>query len=96
MFSSQTLYNKQLDAIEAEKIVTGKVVALLFSAMWSPPCLQFIPKLRELYDELKSNRHLPFEVVFISTDKNKDEMHNFMLQHHGDWWATEFDSELST
>ena len=95
MFSSHTLQNKEEETIDANEAVNGKVIALVFSAVWSPPCLKFVPKLRELYEELKYKRRVPFEVIFVSLDKSRDDMQNFMQNYHGDWWASEFDSSLS-
>ena len=95
MFSSHSLTNCDQETITAEKVIEGKVVALLFSAKWSPPCHDFVPKLAEMFKELHHTRHLPFEVIFVSMDKSEDDMLQFMSQCHGDWWATEFDSSLT-
>jgi nucleoredoxin len=52
-----------------------------------------VPQLKELYEELKK-RNSPFEIVFISFDKNKEEMASYFTQHHGDWLAVPFGHNL--
>ncbi|KAI6679131.1 hypothetical protein NL676_033012 [Syzygium grande] len=52
----------------------GKTIGLYFGASWSPPCSDFTQQLMEAYAELKAaTRDQCFEVIFISTDGNKDE-----------------------
>ncbi|KAI3698482.1 hypothetical protein L2E82_42057 [Cichorium intybus] len=51
--------------------LVGKHVLLYFSAHWCPPCRAFTPKLVETYHEIKK-KHEDFEVVFISSDRDKD------------------------
>ncbi|KAI3698480.1 hypothetical protein L2E82_42055 [Cichorium intybus] len=51
--------------------LVGKHVLLYFSAHWCPPCRAFTPKLVETYHEIKK-KHDDFEVVFISSDRDKD------------------------
>merc|ERR1712166_1299825 len=49
----------------------GKVIGLYFSAHWCPPCKTFTPLLVKTYEKLKAEGK-EFEVVFVSSDKDKD------------------------
>nr|KAG5700119.1 hypothetical protein BaRGS_029869 [Batillaria attramentaria] len=46
-----------------------------------------------MYDELKG-RENPFEIVFISMDKTKEEMMEYYKETHGDWLALKYDDPL--
>lgn len=70
----------------------GKVVGLYFSAAWCGPCRYFIPKLVEVYAELKPKDN--FEVVFVSSDKDEELFKDFFSEMP--WLAIPFsDSETS-
>ena len=45
------------------------IVALLFSALWCPPCEQFLKDLIVFYYKIKSTNS-DFEIVLISSDKD--------------------------
>jgi nucleoredoxin len=62
----------------------GKVVALYFSAHWCPPCRGFTPKLKEFYEGIKS-KGLPFEIIFVSSDRSEAEASSYFQNDHGDW-----------
>ncbi|KAL2896699.1 putative nucleoredoxin 3 [Bienertia sinuspersici] len=51
----------------------GKTIGLYFGAHWCPPAQNFTKQLMESYTELVTILHQPFEVVFISTDRDHDE-----------------------
>mmetsp|Transcript_4228 Transcript_4228/g.5466 ORF Transcript_4228/g.5466 Transcript_4228/m.5466 type:complete len:178 (+) Transcript_4228:101-634(+) len=67
----------------------GKVIGLYFSARWCPPCKGFTPKLAEFYNALQSESK-NFEVVFISSDRTKEEFNNYFEEMP--WLALPFDS----
>lgn len=75
------------------EVLNGKIVGLYFSAGWCPPCQQFTSLLGRLYEELK-NRSANFEVVFLSFDKNADDMEIYFRSKHKDWYALPFDDPL--
>ena len=70
------------------------VVGLYFSAHWCPPCRGFTPKLVECYEALKAAGK-KFEVVFISSDSDKDSFEEYfgsMVTSTGDQWlALDYD-----
>lgn len=51
----------------------GKTIGLYFGAHWCPPARIFTAQLIESYTELVTILNQPFEVVFISTDRDHDE-----------------------
>lgn len=71
----------------------GKIVGLFFSAGWCPPCQQFVPLLCDLYDQLKA-RNANFEVVFLSFDKNAEDMESYFRSKHRDWYCLPFDDSF--
>lgn len=93
VFAERQLRRKSGVTVYPEEVLQNKVVALYFSAGWCPPCRQFTPILREFYEDLQE-RDLPFEIVFIPSDKTADDMDQYMKQCHGDWLAVPFGHEL--
>uniref|UniRef100_A0A1I7Z2L4 protein-disulfide reductase n=1 Tax=Steinernema glaseri TaxID=37863 RepID=A0A1I7Z2L4_9BILA len=69
--------------------VLDKVVALFFSAHWCAPGRGFTPVLKEFYEELEER---PFEVVFVSCDKNESELLAYMADSHANWLYIPFSS----
>merc|ERR1712226_240936 len=52
--------------------LNGKVFGLYFSAHWCPPCRGFTPQLAEWYTKSLNNKGL--EILFVSSDKDKDNL----------------------
>ncbi|KAF5181998.1 Thioredoxin, nucleoredoxin [Thalictrum thalictroides] len=50
--------------------LSGKIIALYFSASWCGPCRRFTPELIETYNQLSSQND--FEVVFVSGDHDEE------------------------
>lgn len=46
-----------------------KIVALLFSALWCPPCEQFVKDLIVFYNKIKATNS-NFEIILVSSDKD--------------------------
>mmetsp|Transcript_56962 Transcript_56962/g.69600 ORF Transcript_56962/g.69600 Transcript_56962/m.69600 type:complete len:189 (+) Transcript_56962:50-616(+) len=69
--------------------VSGKVVALYFSAHWCPPCRGFTPALKQFYDTVKEKGE-NLEIIFVSADKGPAEFQDYFQNHHGDWLAVDF------
>ncbi|XP_065183774.1 nucleoredoxin-like [Sycon ciliatum] len=57
----------------------GKVIGLYFSGQWCPPCKAFTPVLLAFYHAFKtsSERGELLDVVFISSDRNKESFHEY-------------------
>ena len=93
IFGDRQLVRSSGVFVYPEEALQNKVVAFYFSAGWCPPCKQFAPILMEFYNELQEN-DLPFEIVFVSSDKTASDMESYMKQCHGDWLAVPFGSEM--
>ena len=63
--------------------------ALYFSAGWCGPCHKFTPKLVKFYQQMKAH-HDNFEVIFVSFDKNEDDMLTYMHELSMPWPAVRF------
>lgn len=55
----------------------GKYIGLYFSAHWCPPCKQFTPKLVSFYNRRKEMGHDDFEIIFVSSDKDKTQFEDY-------------------
>ena len=83
------LARSQEPVTDVEESLRGKIVGIYFSAGWCPPCRDFTPLLAEVYQEV-GERKLPFEVIFVSCDKRKEDMLKYMEGLHGDWLCLPF------
>lgn len=64
------------------KDMAGKFVVLDFWASWCPPCIAFIPKLREHYNAYKDKN---VEFVSVSVDESVDKWKGAMEGLHMEW-----------
>ncbi len=77
----------------ASALANKKYIALYFSAHWCGPCRAFTPELVKFRDNC-AKKNLPFEVVFVSSDKSKDEMNKYMTGEKMKWLAIPYASPL--
>ena len=77
----------------ATALANKKYIALYFSAHWCGPCRAFTPELVKFRDNC-AKKNLPFEVVFVSSDHNKDEMKKYMTGEKMKWLAIPYASPL--
>ena len=77
----------------ASALANKKYIALYFSAHWCGPCRGFTPDLVKFRDNC-ANKNLPFEVVFVSSDKSNDEMKEYMTGMDMKWLAIPYASPL--
>ena len=77
----------------AAALANKKFIALYFSAHWCGPCRAFTPELVKFRDNCVK-KNLPFEVVFVSSDKSKDEMKEYMTGEKMKWLAIPYASPL--
>ncbi|MFA7173694.1 MAG: thioredoxin-like domain-containing protein [Kiritimatiellia bacterium] len=66
--------------------LTDKVVGIYFSAHWCPPCRAFTPQLVKFYNKLQADGK-PFEIVFVSSDRSKEAMYDYMKEMDMKWNA---------
>src|SRR5687768_2626153 len=77
-FEVTTLDGERLSS----KVLRGKVVLLDFWATWCAPCVQAIPSLRELSQQLESE---PFVLVSISADRAGGTVRRFVKKNEMTW-----------
>jgi len=81
--------NGRLKRYRPEGVESPRYFAFYRSAHWCPPCRKFTPKLVEFYDEQKSSG-APFELVFMSRDRDEDAMEGYMTEYGMNWPAFDF------
>lgn len=69
---------------------TPKYYAFYYSAHWCPPCRQFTPKLVQFYNQMKRSG-ADFEIIFISADRSKRQMYQYMKGDGMAWRAVDFE-----
>ncbi len=70
--------------------LAGKTIGIYFSAHWCPPCRGFTPVLVKTYNELTAAGK-SFDLVFVSSDRSKEEMANYMTETKMPWKGLPFD-----
>ncbi len=68
----------------------AEYIAFYFSASWCPPCKKFTPKLVDFYNEHRDAND-NFEIVFVSSDRDEDDLEAYMVDYKMPWPAVEFD-----
>lgn len=66
--------------------LAGKTIGIYFSAHWCPPCRAFTPELVKFHKGLAAAGK-PFEVVFVSSDRDSDAMFDYMKEMNMPWLA---------
>lgn len=76
--------------VDTTSLDSVPVVALYFSANWCPPCKQFTPKLKQMYQTINaSNKKL--EIVWVSADEEEEEFDEYYETMP--WLSIPFDQE---
>jgi nucleoredoxin len=94
LFAGKTLIRKNGDKVSGDTLGDKKIIVIYFSAHWCPPCRMFTPILAEFYDDATDDK-LPLEIVFVSSDKNEEEMLEYMNESHGDWLGVKYGDALA-
>ncbi len=90
-FFGDYFVNAQNEQVDAEAL-SGKRIGLYFSAIWCPPCRDFTPRLVDAYNTMRQQGQ-PFEVVFVSSDRNNEAMFQYMNEYDMAWLSVPFDDE---
>ena len=91
-----TLTNAKGKKVKGSDALAGKkLIGLYFSAHWCGPCRAFTPELVKFRDKC-AQKGLPFEVVFVSSDKTEDDMFKYMRETNMKWYAVPFMSKLQS
>lgn len=62
--------------------LAGKVVLIDFWAIWCPPCIEFLPHLREIVQRLRDQ---PFVIISISLDSDEARWKDFVAKNQMTW-----------
>ncbi|XP_020915015.1 probable nucleoredoxin 1-2 [Exaiptasia diaphana] len=92
VFTDEKIMDKDGNLVDAEPELTGKVILVYFSAHWCPPCRGFTPMLKDCYEDLEGK---PLAIVFVSSDRSKEEMDSYYKESHGEWYRAQHGSELA-
>lgn len=82
------LINAKGKTVDTAAVLSGKMVAVYFSASWCGPCRSFTPQLVKFYRDVKKLGN--FELVFISSDKTANDMMKYMKSDKMPWLAVPF------
>ncbi|VGO20378.1 thioredoxin family protein [Pontiella sulfatireligans] len=87
------LFGKNLTNAQKKRVpvdaLSGKTIGIYFSAHWCPPCRAFTPELVKFHKRL-AKEGKSFEIVFVSSDRDKDSMFNYMKEMDMPWLALPF------
>ena len=87
------LFGDELRNADKKKVSTdalaGKTVGIYFSAHWCPPCRAFTPELVKFH-KMVVTEGKPFEIVFVSSDRDKSSMYDYMDEMDMPWLALPF------
>ena len=88
--SIYALFGKKLKNAKKKDVpvdlLTDKIIGVYFSAHWCPPCCSFTPVLVKFHNDL-TKQNKAFEVVFVSSDRDKKAMYNYMKETQMPWLA---------
>ena len=91
--SFQELFGSTLTNAKGENVSVStlerKKVGVYFSAHWCPPCRGFTPMLVDFYGEVVGQEK-PFEIVFVSSDRDANSMKEYMTETNMPWLAVPY------
>ena len=80
------LVNADRKTVGGETVRSAELIGIYFSAHWCPPCRAFTPRLVDFYEQVKEDGQ-SFEVVFVSGDRSKADMFDYMTSAEMPWPA---------
>ena len=84
------LFGSELTNAKKKTVSVGeladKFIGVYFSAHWCPPCRAFTPQLVAFHKKL-SKAGKPFEIVFVSSDRDRKAMYGYMKEMKMPWLA---------
>ena len=69
--------------------LADKTIGIYFSAHWCPPCRTFTPELVKFHKEM-TRKGKSFEIVFVSSDRDRNAMYSYMKEMDMAWLALPF------
>ncbi|KAH8035143.1 hypothetical protein HPB51_004384 [Rhipicephalus microplus] len=83
LFRGKTLLKKDGTTISADGALRNKrLICIYFAAQWCPPCRN------------RTTRLLDTQVVFVSSDRNANDMSAYVKSDHEDWPALPYGDAL--
>ena len=83
------------NTVDAVERLSGKSVALFFSASWCPMCTSFLPALRTWYEAVKASESAgDVEIIFVSSDRSDANFKSHFAKQ-GPWLAVPLDDEAT-
>ena len=93
VLSTCTLLDRSGNAVDKSVLDRPEMVALYFSANFCKPCHEFLPLLKDFYDEVNEDGK-KVELVFVSLDKTQDEQETYHKQM-GNWPRVAYSDETA-
>jgi len=85
------LYKADSSSVLSDETLHGKTyLVLLFSASYCGPCKEYVRELKDIYANNLGGEN--WEVVFVSTDKSRENMFAYMRDLGMPWLAAEYDA----
>lgn len=82
------LQGKRKTVKTSQALKNTKYIALYFSASWCGPCRMFTPQLVNFYK--KTAKKSKIEVIFVSRDRNENEMKQYIDKANMPWYTIPF------
>jgi len=73
----ETLLGQKGASLDTGSHLDGKHVLIYFSAHWCPPCRGFTPQLATFYTSFQQTTTKPFEIVFVSSDRDETSFNEY-------------------
>lgn len=83
LLNSCSLTDREGKELDKSVLAKAERVALYFSADFCKPCHEFLPILKDFYDEVNDDGKR-LEVIFVSLDKSEEEQEKYHKQM-GNW-----------
>ena len=91
VLSACTLLDRQGNKLDNTTVLSAERVALYFSANFCKPCHEFLPSLKDFYEEVNEDGK-KVELIFVSLDKSQEEQESYHKQM-GNWPRISYDDE---
>ena len=79
----------RIDNLNEADFQAKEYYAIYYSAHWCPPCRKFTPQLVSFYNSY-ARKYDNFEIIFVSNDRNENDMKSYMKETNMPWPALEF------
>lgn len=91
IFDGADLRTHEGATVDGCSSLSNKSVAVYFSGEWCPLCRRFTPALREFHERY----HDSVEVVFVSSDANREDADQHFARSQGNWLQLAYDDAVA-